>query len=135
MGWGHCVSQTLFLIFSVCLEIIKPSSQGSSNQEDGGLQAMDEDYQALTSKEETDLEMLMSDTATAVSDAENFAEYLSKQLSILDGVRVSLIMIKINMCSLYNFWSGCFALYFLNFMGTQLLIVIIPPAYEVYGSI
>ena len=51
---------------------------------------MDEDYQALTSKEETDLEMLMSDTTTAISDAENFADYLSKQLSILDGVRLSL---------------------------------------------
>ena len=68
------------------LEILKPSSHGTSNQEEGGLPAMDEDYQALTSKEETDLEMLMSDTATAISDAENFAEYLSKQLSILDGV-------------------------------------------------
>lgn len=71
-------------------EIIKPSSQGTASQEEGST--MDEDYQALTSKEETDLEMLMSDTATAISDAENFAEYLSKQLSILDGANIHSIM-------------------------------------------
>ena len=47
---------------------------------------MDEDYQALTSKEESDLEALMSDTQAAISNAENFAEHLSKQLSVLDGV-------------------------------------------------
>ena len=50
---------------------------------------MDEDYQALTSKEESDLEALMSDTQAAISNAENFAEHLSKQLSVLDGVCIS----------------------------------------------
>ena len=78
------MSEIFFSVFYQ--EIIKPSSR-STNQEEGALTAMDEDYQALTAKEESDLETLMSDTQTAISNAENFAEHLSKQLSVLDGVR------------------------------------------------
>ena len=76
-------------------EIIKPSSR-AINQEEGALTAMDEDYQALTSKEESDLEALMSDTQAAISNAENFAEHLSKQLSVLDGVSISGSLDKIS---------------------------------------
>ena len=46
-----------------------------------------EDYQALSSKEESDLETLMSDCDGAISNAENFVEQLSKELSVLDGVK------------------------------------------------
>lgn len=44
------------------------------------------DYQALSPKEETDLETLMSTCDTAISNAEAFAEQLTKELSVLDGV-------------------------------------------------
>lgn len=47
---------------------------------------VDEDYQALSSKEEADLELLMSECQMAISNAEAFSEQLSKQLSMLDGV-------------------------------------------------
>ena len=48
--------------------------------------AVDNDYQALSPREETDLETLMSQCEYAVSNAEAFAEQLTKELSVLDGV-------------------------------------------------
>lgn len=45
-----------------------------------------EDYQALTEREELDLQQLMSQCDHAVSNAETFMETLAKDLSILDGV-------------------------------------------------
>ena len=46
----------------------------------------DDDYQALTEKEENDLEYLLAQTDNALSDAEKFMEQLAKDLSLLDGV-------------------------------------------------
>lgn len=51
-----------------------------------------EDYQALSEKEETDLEKLMSQCEVAISDADDFVEQLSRDLSILDGANVHTIM-------------------------------------------
>ena len=51
--------------------------------------AVDTDYQALSNREETDLESLMSQCETAISNAEAFAEQLQSELSVLDGVSVS----------------------------------------------
>jgi hypothetical protein len=45
------------------------------------------DYQPITDKEATDLETLMAGCDYAVSNAELFMETLSKDLSILDGVK------------------------------------------------
>lgn len=53
---------------------------------------VDEDYQALSSKEESDLDLLMSECQMAISNAEVFAEKLSKQLSVLDGENIHSIM-------------------------------------------
>jgi len=50
------------------------------------IEVLQEDYQALSSKEESDLDHLMSECQVAISNAEAFAENLSKQLSVLDGV-------------------------------------------------
>ena len=50
--------------------------------------AENEDYQALTEREETDLQQLMSQCGYAVSNAEAFMETLAKDLSILDGVGI-----------------------------------------------
>ncbi|KAK3751247.1 hypothetical protein RRG08_024002 [Elysia crispata] len=51
-----------------------------------------EDYQALSAKEESDLELLMSECQVAISNAEVFTEQLSKQLSVLDGANIHSIM-------------------------------------------
>lgn len=48
--------------------------------------AVDTDYQALTPREEADLESLMSQCEFAISNAEAFAEQLQGELSVLDGV-------------------------------------------------
>lgn len=50
----------------------------------------EQDYQALTAKEESDLESLMSQCENAISNTEAFAEQLSSELSVLDGVRHGL---------------------------------------------
>lgn len=46
----------------------------------------DGDYRALSEKEQMDLERLMEQCDSAVSNAEAFAEQLSRDLSVLDGV-------------------------------------------------
>ncbi|XP_074649870.1 exocyst complex component 1-like [Tubulanus polymorphus] len=51
-----------------------------------------DDYQALSTKEETDLETLMSQCEFSISNAEAFAEQLSKDLSVLDGENIHSIM-------------------------------------------
>ncbi|XP_052277522.1 exocyst complex component 1-like isoform X2 [Dreissena polymorpha] len=72
-------------------EIIKPLAGGHMTQE-GVSMVMDEDYQELTTKEEEDIESLMSECAAAISNAETFTEQLSKKLSILDGANMHVIM-------------------------------------------
>lgn len=47
----------------------------------------EEDYQALTDREERDLENLLSQSDGALSNAEKFMENLAKDLSLLDGVK------------------------------------------------
>ena len=54
--------------------------------------AVDTDYHALSPREESDLESLMSQCDYAISDAEAFAEQLTKDLSVLDGVRHQLCL-------------------------------------------
>ncbi|KAL4230853.1 Exocyst complex component 1 [Mactra antiquata] len=73
-------------------EIIKPFNQGQNVQEGVAIVTELEDYQALSGKEETDLETLMSECNAAISNAESFAEQLSKQLSVLDGANIHSIM-------------------------------------------
>lgn len=52
----------------------------------GGLGADTENWQALTQKEEEDVETLMTKCEFAISNAEAFTEELTNQLSMLDGV-------------------------------------------------
>lgn len=51
--------------------------------------SQDSDWHALTPREEKDLETLMAQCDFAISNAELFAEQLSKDLSVLDGVSIS----------------------------------------------
>lgn len=52
------------------------------------------DYQPITEKEAADLKHMMENCEYAVSNAELFMETLSKDLSILDGVKCSKFLIK-----------------------------------------
>lgn len=45
-----------------------------------------EDYQALSTKEEADLERMMNECEYAIGNAEAFVERLANDLSVLDGV-------------------------------------------------
>ncbi|XP_070552598.1 exocyst complex component 1-like isoform X2 [Ptychodera flava] len=58
----------------------------------GEEEASDEDYQALSAREETDLEKMMEKCEFAISNAEAFTEQLSKDLSVLDGENIHSIM-------------------------------------------
>lgn len=50
------------------------------------------EYQALSSKEEADLEALMVKYEFAISNAEAFTEQLNRELSTLDAANVHAIM-------------------------------------------
>lgn len=50
------------------------------------------DYQALSEREQLDLERLMEQCDSAVSNAEAFAEQLSRDLSVLDGANIHTMM-------------------------------------------
>ena len=73
---------------------INPSDQSQASEvdkaaqagEDMALGATEGDYHALSQKEEADLENLMGHCEDAISNAEAFADQLSKDLSGLDGV-------------------------------------------------
>nr|KAG5705447.1 hypothetical protein BaRGS_004574 [Batillaria attramentaria] len=66
-------------------DVVDPREVNQKSQSVDDLSMAGEDYQALSSKEESDLELLMSECQVAMSNAEVFAEQLSKQLSVLDG--------------------------------------------------
>ncbi|CAI9726036.1 exocyst complex component 1-like isoform X1 [Octopus vulgaris] len=73
-------------------EVSRPSGQSQIAAGSDDIAMVDEDYQALSSKEEADLELLMSECQMAISNAEAFSEQLSKQLSMLDGANIHSIM-------------------------------------------
>lgn len=58
-------------------------------QMDGGID--EEDYQALTDREEKDLERLLAQSNNALSNAEKFMDELAKDLSLLDGVSTKTV--------------------------------------------
>jgi hypothetical protein len=66
------------------------SDQAAQQAEDIGGMSTDSDWHALSPKEETDLDTIMSQCEFAVSNAELFAEQLSRDLSVLDGVSILL---------------------------------------------
>jgi len=80
----------MMYIVHVTAEIV--GSGGESEQavqqseEMVGLTA-DSDWHALSQKEEADLDTIMSQCEFAISNAEKFADQLSRDLSVLDGVR------------------------------------------------
>lgn len=62
---------------------------GAINEEDSDEF---EDFQALTEKEEVELNKLMADCNLAITDAEQFMDQLSKNLQDLDGANVQSVL-------------------------------------------
>ena len=83
-------------IFLRCIADFSHTSQADKSvQEVEAALAVETDYQALTNKEEMDLETLMSQCDFAISNAESFAEQLAGDLSVLDGVNMCISATKI----------------------------------------
>jgi exocyst complex component 1 len=80
------------------MENEQTSQQGA---DDMGSMVTDSDWHALSPKEETDLDTIMSQCDFAISNAELFADQLSRDLSVLDGVSVKaniLLVCKNSKC-------------------------------------
>jgi hypothetical protein len=59
----------------------------------------EDDYQALTDREEKDLERLLLQFNNVLSNAENCMEQFAKDLSLLDGVPTHLVLV----CKIFIF--------------------------------
>jgi len=62
------------------------SEQAAQQSEEMGGLTADSEWHALSPKEEADLDTIMSQCEFAISNAEKFADQLSRDLSVLDGV-------------------------------------------------
>ncbi|XP_037105147.1 exocyst complex component 1 isoform X2 [Syngnathus acus] len=65
---------------------------GESQSVAGGDEDALDDYQELSTREETDIEGMMEVCEYAISNAEAFAERLSRELQVLDGANIQSIM-------------------------------------------
>ncbi|XP_062251795.1 exocyst complex component 1 isoform X6 [Platichthys flesus] len=65
---------------------------GESQSVAGGDEDALDDYQELSTREEQDIESMMETCEYAISNAEAFAEQLSKELQVLDGANIQSIM-------------------------------------------
>uniref|UniRef100_A0A8C2ZSB6 Exocyst complex component 1 n=1 Tax=Cyclopterus lumpus TaxID=8103 RepID=A0A8C2ZSB6_CYCLU len=65
---------------------------GESQSVAGGDEDALDDYQELSTREEQDIEGMMEMCEYAVSNAEGFAEQLSRELQVLDGANIQSIM-------------------------------------------
>nr|XP_046156496.1 exocyst complex component 1-like isoform X2 [Oncorhynchus gorbuscha] len=77
-------------VSSQLLEESVPS--GESQSVAGGDEDALDDYQELNAREEQDIEGMMEVCEYAISNAETFAEKLSKELQVLDGANIHSIM-------------------------------------------
>uniref|UniRef100_A0A8C9YIT2 Exocyst complex component 1 n=1 Tax=Sander lucioperca TaxID=283035 RepID=A0A8C9YIT2_SANLU len=77
-------------VSSQLLEESVPS--GESQSVAGGDEDALDDYQELSTREEQDIEGMMEMCEYAISNAEAFAEQLSRELQVLDGANIQSIM-------------------------------------------
>uniref|UniRef100_A0A3Q2YHP0 Exocyst complex component 1 n=1 Tax=Hippocampus comes TaxID=109280 RepID=A0A3Q2YHP0_HIPCM len=77
-------------VSSQLLEESVPS--GESQSVAGGDEDTLDDYQELSAREEQDIEGMMEVCEYAISNAEAFAEQLSRELQVLDGANIQSIM-------------------------------------------
>ena len=74
------------------------SEQAAQQSEEMGGLTADSDWHALSQKEEADLDTIMSQCEFAISNAEKFADQLSRDLSVLDGVSVCDVTKMYTLC-------------------------------------
>ncbi|XP_069049669.1 exocyst complex component 1 isoform X3 [Lepisosteus oculatus] len=65
---------------------------GENQSVAGGDEDALDDYQELSTREEQDIEIMMEGCEYAISNAEAFAEKLSRELQVLDGANIQSIM-------------------------------------------
>ncbi|XP_041114273.1 exocyst complex component 1-like isoform X3 [Polyodon spathula] len=65
---------------------------GENQSVAGGDEETLDDYQELNTREEQDIEIMMEGCEYAISNAEAFAEKLSRELQVLDGANIQSIM-------------------------------------------
>ncbi|XP_051865965.1 exocyst complex component 1 isoform X4 [Pristis pectinata] len=77
-------------VSSQLLEESVPSGENQSVA--GGDEESLDEYQELNAREEQDIEIMMDGCEYAISNAEAFAEKLSRELQVLDGANIQSIM-------------------------------------------
>lgn len=83
----ECVLNTFFgKTFPSLSFVLESVPSGESQSVTGGDEDALDDYQELSTREEQDIESMMEMCEDAISNAEAFAEALSKELQVLDGV-------------------------------------------------
>ena len=70
-----------------CCVGVESAPRGEAQSAAGGDEDALDDYQELNAREEQDIESMMEVCEYAISNAEGFAEKLSRELQVLDGVR------------------------------------------------
>ncbi|XP_036874609.2 exocyst complex component 1 isoform X9 [Manis javanica] len=65
---------------------------GENQSVTGGDEEVVDEYQELNAREEQDIEIMMEGCEYAISNAEAFAERLSRELQVLDGANIQSIM-------------------------------------------
>uniref|UniRef100_A0A8C4MLK8 Exocyst complex component 1 n=1 Tax=Equus asinus asinus TaxID=83772 RepID=A0A8C4MLK8_EQUAS len=65
---------------------------GENQSVTGGDEEAVDEYQELNAREEQDIEIMMEGCECAISNAEAFAERLSRELQVLDGANIQSIM-------------------------------------------
>ncbi|XP_040190681.1 exocyst complex component 1 isoform X7 [Rana temporaria] len=78
---------------NVSLQILEESVPSGENQSvAGGEEEAAAEYQELNTREKQDIEFMMVGCEYAISNAEAFAEKLSRELQVLDGANIQSIM-------------------------------------------
>jgi hypothetical protein len=68
------------------MQAVSGENPGNQTDDISALGADTENWQALSQREEDDVDMLMTKFDFAISNAQAFTEELTNQLSMLDGV-------------------------------------------------
>ncbi|XP_038255043.1 exocyst complex component 1 isoform X5 [Dermochelys coriacea] len=78
---------------NVSAQLLEESVPSGENQSvTGGDEEAVDEYQELNAREEQDIEIMMEGCEYAISNAEAFAEKLSRELQVLDGANIQSIM-------------------------------------------
>ncbi|OCT99517.1 hypothetical protein XELAEV_18005299mg [Xenopus laevis] len=78
---------------NVSSQLLEESVPSGENQTvTGGDEEAAAEYQELNAREKQDIEIMMEDCEYAISNAEVFAEKLSRELQVLDGANIQSIM-------------------------------------------